>query len=337
MDLSLSFDNIQRAAKDFQRRYGGNFELASQETILLMPATFGQGYLRGINLRPGLDLFIYQYDLKDNLVLDFQKLSLEHSFVNLTFCLSGRCSGSMPELRQDLNISAWQTALATVPYASGTVELFKGQQITVIEIVASPAFILSLIETRLRSMPTDWKEVLHAAASRPYYHVSSTPLEITKILQLILNCPYQGTLRQFYLEAKSLELVCLYFSGLMDSLDEPSHCLKPQEIESLHEARSVLLRNMDAPPTMADLAKQVMLSERKLQQGFQALFGTTVFGLLHDSRMERARQLLEADTMTIGAIAHTVGIVHRGYFATAFKRKFGSTPRQYLKQYSKRH
>ena len=36
--------------------------------------------------------------------------------------------------------------------------------------------------------------------------------------------------------------------------------------------------------------------------------------------------------MTIEAIAHTVGIAHRGYFASAFKRKFGTTPRTYLKR-----
>ena len=91
---------------------------------------------------------------------------------------------------------------------------------------------------------------------------------------------------------------------------------------------------MDDPPSLPELAKQVGLNERKLQQGFQELFGTTVFGVLHDYRMERAKQLLETERMTVGAIANAVGISHRGYFATAFKRKFGTTPRDYLKHLS---
>lgn len=95
MDISLAFNNIQRAAKDFQQTYGGNYQLASQETVLLMPEMIGQGYLRGINLQDGLDLFIYEFHLNGDLILDFQKLSLEKSFASLTFCLSGHCSGSM--------------------------------------------------------------------------------------------------------------------------------------------------------------------------------------------------------------------------------------------------
>ena len=74
MDISLAFDDIQTVAKDFQQTYGGNYQLASRETILLMPTMIGQGYLRGINLREGLDLFIYEYDLNCDLILDFQKL-----------------------------------------------------------------------------------------------------------------------------------------------------------------------------------------------------------------------------------------------------------------------
>lgn len=333
MDISLTFDNIQQAAKEFQQKYGGSCQLATCETILLMPAVFGQGYLRGIHLREGLDLFIYEYTLNCDLILDFQKLSLGHSFVNLTFCVSGRCSGSMPGIKNKLDISSWQTAFATVPYATGTVELLTGQKISVIELVIAPTFMMTMVERSLNAMPTDWQRALKTAAATPSYYLTSTSQEISGILQRILHCPYQDSCRQLYLEGKTLELIALYFAELTASPDVQTPSLKRKDFECLHQAKSILLQNIDDPPSLSALSKQIGLSERKLQQGFQQLFGTTVFGVLHDYRMERARQMLETNQMTIGAIADAVGISHRGYFATAFKRKFGNTPREYLKRF----
>ncbi len=99
-----------------------------------------------------------------------------------------------------------------------------------------------------------------------------------------------------------------------------------QAIEQLYEAREILRQNLMTPPTLEELSKRVRLSERQLQKGFQELFGTTVFAVLHHDRMEYARQLLETGQISVGAIADMVGISHRGYFAPAFKRKFGRTP-----------
>ena len=331
MDIILSFDDIQKTAKEFQKKYGGNVQLASRETVLLMPPTIGKGYLRGINLREGLDLFIYEYELRTNLFLDFQKLSLNHSFVNLTFCISGQCRGSMPGIKGMLDISSWQTAFSTVPYAMGTTELLAGQKISVIELVMAPTFVMGLVEDRLNKMPRDWQHNLKTAASTPSYALKRTSQEILEILYRILQCPYQGTLRHLYLEGKCLELMALYFAEVTDSPSIQNISPQRGDVDRLHQAKRILLQQMDSPPSLVTLAKKVGLSERKLQQGFQRLFGTTVFGVLHDYRMERARQLIEANQMTIGAIANTVGISHRGYFATAFKRKFGRTPRDYLK------
>jgi AraC family transcriptional regulator, transcriptional activator of the genes for pyochelin and ferripyochelin receptors len=64
----------------------------------------------------------------------------------------------------------------------------------------------------------------------------------------------------------------------------------------------------------------------KLKQGFRQLFGTTMFGYLHDYRMEMARNLLLEGNMSITTVANTVGYSHLRHFSAAFKRKFGITP-----------
>lgn len=337
MDISLSFIDIQKAVTKFQRGVGGDCQFENRETILFFPASLGQGYLRSLKLREGLELLIYEHQLIHHLNLDFQALSPQYSFIKLSFCVSGRCSGQIKGLNSSVSRGSGQAVLAHIPHAAGIVELTAGYKTCVIEILIAPMLLSTLTEHQFNAFPTDWQEILGNATSAPYAQLSQTTPEIANILQQILCCPYQGFIRQLYLESKALELIALYFAQLTDPDPAPSSPFhfKQADIDCIYQAKDILLRNLDNPPSLARLAQQVGLNERKLQQGFHQIFSTTVFGVLHNHRMERARQLLEEDQMTIAAIAQTVGIVHRGYFATAFKRKFGSTPREYLKQLGK--
>ena len=185
MDISLAFNEIQQVAKDFHQTYGGSCQLASRETILLMPTMIGQGYLRGINLREGLDLFIYEYDLNCDLILDFQKLSLDNSFGNLSFCVSGHCSGSMPGIKDKIHVSSWQTTFSTVPYATGTIELLADRKICVVELVMAPMFAMTVVERELNAMPGDWQ--IGRASCRERVQISVVAVSLKKKKNQFIN------------------------------------------------------------------------------------------------------------------------------------------------------
>ncbi|MEL7332544.1 MAG: AraC family transcriptional regulator [Cyanobacteria bacterium J06560_2] len=331
MEISLAFDDFQQATESFLSRYGGTRQLARQETILLIPDRFGQGTLHGIHLREGLDLLIHDYQLNCDLTLDFHQIACQDSLVNVSFCLSGQYKGTMPGFRQTLEIVGGQTSLTTVPEVTGTVSVSKREKLRVVELVMAPTLAMELIENSLPAMPTAWQSALKAYASQPFCQTVTLSPKIAKVLQDLLDCPYKDTLRQIYLEGKALELIALYFSRWSMAGSATDSYFNQRTIDSLHQARHLLFENMSTPPSLESLAKQIGMSERKLQQGFRQHFGTTVFGALRDYRMEQARQLLEKRRMSVEAIAHTVGISHRGHFAKVFKRKFGVTPKDYLK------
>ena len=66
-----------------------------------------------------------------------------------------------------------------------------------------------------------------------------------------------------------------------------------------------------------------------LRQGFREVFNTTVFGYLRDRRLERAQQLLLEPWVTVAETARVVGYASRTSFATAFKQKYGVSPKAY--------
>ncbi|MHC5828351.1 MAG: helix-turn-helix transcriptional regulator, partial [Nostoc sp.] len=113
-------------------------------------------------------------------------------------------------------------------------------------------------------------------------------------VQQILQCPYQGVTKRMYLESKVWELVALIIQQEIQihqgSLE--IYALRASEVDRVYHAKEILLKHHDNPPSLIQLARQAGLNDRKLKQGFRQVFGTTVFGYLHQYRMELAHKLL---------------------------------------------
>ena len=73
----------------------------------------------------------------------------------------------------------------------------------------------------------------------------------------------------------------------------------------------------------------VGMCDYNLKRGFKEVFNTTVFGYLRDRRLERAQQLLLEPWMSVAEAARTVGYDSHASFTTAFKRKYGISPKAY--------
>jgi len=68
------------------------------------------------------------------------------------------------------------------------------------------------------------------------------------------------------------------------------------------------------------------LNEYKLKKGFKELFGTTVFGYIHQIRMDLAKRLLLGTSKTAKEIAYETGYGSPQHFSKAFKEQFGIPP-----------
>lgn len=164
-------------------------------------------------------------------------------------------------------------------------------------------------------------------------HYGTTTAEISSVLQQILACPYQGLTKRLFLESKVLELTAFLASGLQpdcSSLLTPG--LSADTLDCLYQARQILLERLAQPPTLLELARQVGLNDCSLKRGFRQVFGTTVFGYLHQQRMVKAQQLLSQGRMNVQEAARAVGYASRSNFATAFRNMFGLNPSAYRAQ-----
>jgi transcriptional regulator GlxA family with amidase domain len=86
---------------------------------------------------------------------------------------------------------------------------------------------------------------------------------------------------------------------------------------------------MDDRPSGAE----VHLSVRALQEGFRQDLDTPPMAYLRRVRLRRAHEALlvaARDTTTVRSVAVSLGIVHLGRFAAAYRKAFGETPSETL-------
>lgn len=85
--------------------------------------------------------------------------------------------------------------------------------------------------------------------------------------------------------------------------------------------------NLARPLTVPDLARSAGVSHNHLTRLFRTEVGTTVVAYIRLRRMARARHLLVSSTLSIPAVAASVGVSDLQAFNKACRRELGGSPR----------
>jgi AraC-like DNA-binding protein len=290
------------------------------EAISPLPSCLGTGFSRDFDLAPGMWMNLTDWQCQQDWSV---KVPVHDHPIQIGVFLSGviETGGVHPTLGK--NGSYFSGSGLSPGYKE---QHFAGQRLMCVNVELEPEVLESTfgeLEPSLRSLlykGQDWKTSFYPRV---------TPA-MRSLAQQIWNAPYSGTMRRMYLHGKAWELLALQLD--LVSIDQASSggvvTLKRDTISRLHHAREILQRQVEQPPTLLELATQVGVSERTLRRGFQELFSTTVFGYVSDLRMTQAEQLLREQNHSVTEVATIVGYSNPSHFTTAFKRKFGVTPRE---------
>ncbi|NJK49560.1 helix-turn-helix transcriptional regulator [Candidatus Gracilibacteria bacterium] len=290
-----------------------------------------------IQLRTGLCLIIYEYLPVDEIIEISTSDACDE--ISLGFFMVGNVRTKLHGLTDEVYEIVGHNRIEFMPDGGKeTEEYAAGKHILRVLLEIEPdRFFGSFATEQLDRLPTELQRIAIKGDKQPFYRQGTTTTEMQLALRQILNCPYQGITRQIYLEAKSMELISLQFSQFLenDSFPEPSSSLSLDDVDRVYHAKEILIKNFNNPPSLIELARLVNLNDRKLKQGFRQIFGTTVFGYLHDYRMQQAYQLLSIGRIGVKKAANSVGYNSPTSFNTAFKKKFGISPKALQRQLGK--
>ncbi|MBD0270243.1 MAG: helix-turn-helix transcriptional regulator, partial [Cyanobacteria bacterium Co-bin8] len=291
-----------------------------QDATLMYPEWLGSGHKRDIELPSGISLTLHQYQLNEDLVNIC--LAEDSSCCEFVFNLSAHSQYGSQHTFTDQHVHLCGPQWEDARWCE-----FAGQDYLAVDIHIDTPALASLLSDPQNALPPALQQLFEGRCQRPFLDpLAITPAMLTALWQ-ILKCPYQGLTQKLYLESKSLELIALFIESLQqEPAAHPS--LQPEDIEPIRQAQQVLLQNLQTPPSLTALARQVGLNDRKLKAGFHQIANTTVFGYLTQLRMEKACHLL-AQQQSIAAVAAAVGYASPTAFSGAFRRQFGIPPKAY--------
>ncbi|WP_196895994.1 helix-turn-helix domain-containing protein [Aureivirga marina] len=170
-------------------------------------------------------------------------------------------------------------------------------------------------------------------SGKPIIETKATNPLIQTVLHQLCITKMDGTLHSLYVKGKIYELLSLYFNSAEESDIERCPFMANEEtVAQIKRAKDIIIENMANPPSLEELSKMVGLNIKKLKMGFKEFYGLPVFTFLLNYKMEHSKKLLSESNMNVNEIALQVGYSTSSHFIAAFKKKFGITPKQFMKQ-----
>ena len=149
--------------------------------------------------------------------------------------------------------------------------------------------------------------------------------EMERIVNSVFTNQYTGKTKMMFFRSQITALLSHFFGQLAVLQEKAS---KPNYRDQLNEARNILLANLENPPSLTQLSKQIGLNTTKLKKEFKDFFGIPVFKYLQNERLESAHELISQKKATVQEAAWQVGYDSLSSFSNAFSKKFGYRPSQ---------
>jgi AraC-like DNA-binding protein len=254
-----------------------------------------------------------------------------------SFCLAGTGRGHISHAEHAPRTLTVEAGKASVFYAPGGIfrsEMPGRQHFRTFSIYVPPDWLRRLFGEEQDLVPRELRAALEGTDRKPCLLLTEMTTHIRIILNQIYTCPYHGIYRRLFLKNKCTELIIrqLYDISQKECPKRDSG-IPTGDIERIYEARKILTGNLDNPPTLQELGRQVGINTNKLSRGFRQLFGTTVHALLRQERLNRARMLLEEDRLSITEISHQLGFSDASHFVREFSRQYGTTPGRFARTF----
>lgn len=198
-------------------------------------------------------------------------------------------------------------------------------------------FLRPYVEAGLGTLPESIAGFLKGPSKELILETVPMTASIMRAVVDILGTKHIGRLRHTYVRAKAFELLCEVIDGLVreGQGSDTQMRLSWRDKRQLDQAREIIRRDCVNVPTINALARQLGLNQRKLKVGFKQLFGTPIFQYTQNLRLEKALQLLHTGEYSVREVADAVGYSYSKNFTTAFKRRYGVSPKVALRSFSR--
>jgi len=283
-----------------------------------------QSFYNEVEIEDGF--FILKFNNESN-DIQFFKREIGVHFVQFHFCLKGMSNFLNKDSDIKQSLSEDNSLMLFNPLRDLPLNLTVEKNSWVISVLVPVNKMHSLFTNETNSITF----LSNTNKTQEYYKESQITPSMAIVLNQLMNYNLHPMVQALYFKAKVYELLSLYFNQPADvDVAKCPFLADDENVLKIKRAKEIIIARMSEPPTLGLLAKEINLPINKLKEGFKQIYGDSVFSFLLDYKLEVARQLLASGVHNVNEVALKVGYSTASHFISAFKRKFGTTPKKYL-------
>jgi len=167
-----------------------------------------------------------------------------------------------------------------------------------------------------------------------YYYENKISNKIFLVLNELKRLNLNSSTKNLFIKAKIYELFShLYNRNIDQNIEQCPFLNNEENFKKIQKAKNIVINNMTTPPTLIELSNEINLSLKKLKEGFKKIYGKPVYQFLLEHKMELAKKLLTENSYNVNEVSLKLGYSTSSHFITAFKNKYGITPKNFKKNY----
>jgi AraC-like DNA-binding protein len=252
---------------------------------------------------------------------------IDNSYIQFHFCLKGSSAFIFNEGSYRLGFNEEHSLLLYNPQRDLPINLEISPNSWLVSILISiQKFhgLFSLEADYITFLSDDNKD-------KKYYKEGDISPSMAIVLNQLINYNLNSSIKNLYFKGKAYELLSLYFNRSEDAnIEQCPFLVDEANVIKIRKAKDIVISRMAEPPSLHELSDEIGLNIKKLKEGFKQIYGDSVFSFLFDYKMEIARKLLESGEHNVNEVGSKVGYSTSSHFISAFKKKYGTTPKKYI-------
>jgi AraC-like DNA-binding protein len=295
-----------------------------QENVAKSLHTDSAGFYEEIKFEPGFFILKFNNETDDNQSF---KREVNSNLIQFHFCIKGSANFNFNSGNYILPLKEEYSLLLYNPQQDLPLDLTLQKDSWAISILLPINKFHSFFSSEAGYISFLSEE----NKDRKYYKDGQITPSMTIVLNQLMNYNLNPSIKQLYFKSKTYELLSLYFNRPADAnIDQCPFLVDEENVLKIKQAKEIIISRMAEPPTLQELSDEISLPLNRLKEGFKQIYGDSVFSFLLDYKMEVARQLLATGAHNVNEVGLKVGYSASSHFISAFKKKFGTTPKKYL-------
>lgn len=335
MSIRITAEDTAGTVEQIKDAIGGEIVERWGEHILRVDNEIAKGSIHFITFEWGGSLLEYNITFFEEIELVMD--ASEYNPIHFTYCLKGYCEHRFHDEKKRRTIEELQPAIITSKSGGFNHGYFPKDiylhinvvQINRVKFIRKRLNDASILNKRLY-------EVFHDSYhEKRFVYLGTYNLKLAELIDSLNEIKQKGMIRIMMIEGIVYQILSFHMIHHTKDLkaEKNKAPLAIDELDAIRTLAEEISEDVSKDYTLEYLSGKTMLTQAKLQQGFKHLYARTVTEYIRHARLEKARDLINDKelNLNISQIVYSVGLSSRSYFSKIFKRKYGISPSEFLK------